>query len=378
MFLYVSGLRKAKKYDWKDSNMALFGSDTDRKVKKESAMEEPAWQGAGQAPGIKIWRIVKFKVTDWPKEDYGRFYNGDSYIILNTYVEEGGDELLHDVHFWIGKNSTQDEYGTAAYKTVELDTFLDDKPVQHRETEGHESDMFKSYFETITTMKGGADTGFRRVQPEEYKARLLKFCGTGKNIKVTEVPTAWSSLNSDDVFIFDLGRELYQVNGQNATKDERFKALQYLQKLKADNKGKSEVLDLEEDENNKGSFKKCQELSALKDDRDDDDDEDDDEVDESGSERSLFRISDESGHLEFTQIASGKLEKSMLNSKDVFLVDNVTHLFIWTGKEASIDERRNAFAYAHKHLQGSKHPFIPVTCLTETSKPVKEFEDAFN
>lgn len=28
----MAGLVKAKKYDWKDSNLALFGSDTERKV----------------------------------------------------------------------------------------------------------------------------------------------------------------------------------------------------------------------------------------------------------------------------------------------------------------------------------------------------------
>ena len=37
-------------------------------------------------------------------------------------------ELLYDVHFWIGQYSSQDEYGTAAYKTVELDTLVSDLP----------------------------------------------------------------------------------------------------------------------------------------------------------------------------------------------------------------------------------------------------------
>lgn len=36
----------------------------------------------------------KFKVTEWPKEDYGNFYNGDSYIVLNV-------RLLYTTHILI-------------------------------------------------------------------------------------------------------------------------------------------------------------------------------------------------------------------------------------------------------------------------------------
>merc|ERR1711976_54053 len=135
-------------------------------------MCEPAWQGAGQEEGLKIWRIVKFQVTDWPKEDYGHFYTGDSYIILNTYKPKPTSELLaYDVHFWIGTQSTQDEYGTAAYKTVELDTYLDDAAVQHREVQGHESERFQKCFKSITIM----ERSFDHYSSRGYGTCLLLF-----------------------------------------------------------------------------------------------------------------------------------------------------------------------------------------------------------
>lgn len=83
------------------------------KIKEASAHGEDAWKGAGIKVGVQVWRIVKFKVgiaianisvpvhemvlhvqvTHWPKEDYGRFYNGDSYIILNTYKKDPSTEV---------------------------------------------------------------------------------------------------------------------------------------------------------------------------------------------------------------------------------------------------------------------------------------------
>jgi hypothetical protein len=48
---------------------------------------------------------------------------GLTYIILfKTYKKTPeSDALCYDLHFWLGENTTQDEAGTAAYKTVELD-----------------------------------------------------------------------------------------------------------------------------------------------------------------------------------------------------------------------------------------------------------------
>jgi len=37
---------------------------------------------------ITYWYMFQnFKVTTWPKEDYGKFFDGDSYIILNVSTE---------------------------------------------------------------------------------------------------------------------------------------------------------------------------------------------------------------------------------------------------------------------------------------------------
>jgi len=357
-------MQKAKQYDWKDSNMALFGSDTEKKVKKESAESEPAWKGAGQKVGVQVWRVVKFKITHWEKEQYGEFFNGDSYIILNTYKDKESDELHYDVHFWIGKYSTQDEYGTAAYKTVELDTFLDDKPIQHREVQGHETALFKGYFGTFTILKGGAETGFRRVLPEAYVPRLFHVQKqSNKKITCTQVSMKKGNLKSGDVFIIDNGATIYQWNGSTCSHDEKFKAAQETAKLKGQ-RGKCRVESL--DENSTGPDHPA--LMLLK------DGESKPKGEQPKGERKMFRISDADGSLDMEDVDG--FSRDHLSTDDVFIINTGDHVFCWVGKGASIDERKNGLSYASNYLNKTETPWLPITVVAE-GKENEEFSAAF-
>ncbi|XP_022298235.2 gelsolin-like protein 2 [Crassostrea virginica] len=362
----MTGLIKQKQYDWKDSNLEFFGSKEERDVKKSAASTEKAWQTAGVKPGIQIWRIVNFKVTKWAEEDYGKFFDGDSYIVLNTYTKEDSDALLYDVHFWIGKYSTQDEYATAAYKTVELDTYLDDVPVQHREVQGHESTLFKSYFKTITYLHGGAESGFRRVLPEKYTPRLFHFHGDKRGVMVKEIPRMEKYIDDTDVYILDIGLQIYQYNGQGANKDERVRALQYVNSLRSERSGKAvKTTVLDQVAGGTGVF-----FRYL--DQTDNEDFDTEEVTDQSEEEQegpqLYRLSDADGSLKFSLEKTGPVGIRDFDGNDVFIFDTKQELFVWVGKQTTHEERRNAMTYAHNYLMKSSHPLIPVSCLNEGSE----------
>lgn len=67
-------------------------------------------------------------------------------------------------------------------------------------------------FSAFTILKGGADTGFRRVLPEAYQPRLFHVQKqSNKKITCTQVSLKRGNLKPGDVFIIDSGNTIYQV-----------------------------------------------------------------------------------------------------------------------------------------------------------------------
>jgi gelsolin len=379
------GKKKTDGASIEDSNIASYGSKDHKDAKLAAAQSETAWEGAGQVPGLAIWRIENFQVVAWPVDQYGTFYSGDSYIVLRTYkaTDENGnetDKLLYDVHFWLGKTTSQDEAGTAAYKTVELDDLLGDVPVQYRETEDNESDKFLACFGgEIKLLEGGVESGFKKVKPEEYEPRLLHIKGKGNKVRVKQVPLEVASLNKGDAFLLDTGLMIYEWHGESAGVAEKNKARDIRMGLVNERAGKPkyEVVDALEDNpqfwaafSYEEGKKPCPEDIA--------DATDDSKVDL--FEKKMFRICDASGQVEITQVATGAdVTADKLDTNDVFLVDIGTNLYVWIGNGATKQERSKGMQYAVQYLNDDdSRPISTPVCRVMESAPTVPFQNAFS
>lgn len=351
--------------DLEDSNMANYGSKEHKDLRKAAAASDKMFKGAGEKPGLKVWRVENkrtesdtpdFGVNHWPKEEYGKFYSGDSYLVLNTYqiidpeTKKKTDKLGFDVHFWLGNESSQDEIGVAAYKAVELDDLLDDAPVQHREVQGHESRLFQTYFKEIMYMEGGIESGFRKVKPEEYVPQLHQVRRTGRSVRAYPVPCKSSSMNHGDVFVLDAGLSVYVWIGETANAFEKSKGAALAHNIVNSRLGKAKNVTIDD---------KFWEILGSEDDIRSEDDpflppENDVKMDPKNLK--LFRVSDASGSLEFTKEAEGELNTDMLDSDDVFIIDAKAEIFIWVGNGATKQEKKQAMPLALKYIENEGLP----------------------
>ncbi|XP_061189061.1 advillin-like isoform X1 [Saccostrea echinata] len=351
---------------------------------------DPAFRSVQKGrSGFYIWRIEDMKVVAVPREQYGSFYKGDSYIILslseegdikgvNIKIKEIKGSLDANIHFWLGSETTQDEAGVAAYKTVELDDYLGGAPVQHREVEGHESKRFLNYFKSkggVRYSDGGHKSGFNHVE-HTFKQRLLHVKGK-HHVRVSETPIGWSSMNHGDAYILDTGLVLYVWVGKEASRTERIKALEHARHLR-DERGKANIIVVEDGQEKEmakdelDEFEKHLPLSSKDQIKSKEEGGADEVAERKGSsELKLYVCSEDDGTLKVSEVKSGPLLKSDLDSGESYIIDNGSAgIWAWIGKKSSKKERSEAMRNALGFIKKKNLPTsTSVTRVVEGGEP---------
>ncbi|XP_062870523.1 adseverin [Trichomycterus rosablanca] len=314
------------------------------------------FEKAGKTTGLQIWRIEKMELAPVPDGLHGSFYVGDAYLVLHTVKQK--NSCFFDLHYWLGKECSQDESTAAAIFTVQMDDYLGGKPVQYRELQGCESTAFTSYFKGgITYKAGGVVSGFQHVVTNDLSAKRLFHIKGRRVVRATEVTLNWSSFNKGDCFIVDLGAVIYQWCGSMCNKFERLKAAQVARGIRDNERnGRAQVVVIEE-----GSEPhQLTEVLGAKPDLAAGDDNDDIAADISNRKiAKLYMVSDATGKMQVSLISEeNPFSQTHLLSDECFILDHGKSkmIFVWKGRNANPSERKAAMKTAEGFIQQMGYP----------------------
>lgn len=77
-------------------------------------------------------------------------------------------------------------------------------------------------------------------------------------------------------------------------------------------------------------------------------------------------MSDATGELKVEEVAKKPLKQDMLNTNDCFILDSGTKIFVWVGRNATDQERKQSMTRAQGFLKTKKYPtWTKVTRVVE-------------
>ncbi|CAH0380666.1 unnamed protein product [Bemisia tabaci] len=293
-------------------------------------------EDAGQIPGLTIWEIENFIPNQIEEAVHGKFYEGDCYIVLRTFVDESGN-LSWSIYFWIGEKATLDKRACAAIHAVNLRNYLGAECRTVREEQGDESEEFLSLFDTnIVYIEGGRTaSGFYTVEDMTYITRLYRVHTVGNAIHLEPVAISSESLDPRFVFVLDTGLKIFLWYGSHSKNTCKSKARLMAEKInKNERKNKAEIFVEAFGAESEEFWESIGEEDGMK--------PEDPVIEHVCSDFTpfaprLYQVQLGMGYLELPQVEvpHNKLTHTLLNSRNVYLVDCFNDLFVWYGKKST-------------------------------------------
>ncbi|XP_060920960.1 advillin isoform X2 [Labrus mixtus] len=346
---------------WSKGTHRLLPHQTQHKFSRTMSDDsQDPFRNVHQKPGLQIWTINNMQMVPVPAKGFGNFFEGDCYIVLYISQNRGSGQSA-DIHYWIGKASSQDEQGAAAIFVTQLDEHLGGSPVQHREVQDCESPRFRSYFKNgLIYKKGGVASGFQHVDPNTYNVlRLLRVKGR-KHVTASEVEVSWNSFNNGDIFLLDMGKAIVQWNGPKSNRREKLKAVLLAQDIRDRERGGRAQIGVVEGGNEHDSPELMKVMMAVLGQRNGPLREAiaDDQTDSVQSSMvRLYHVFESSGNLVVQEVATQPLTQDLLHSSDCYILDQRgSSVMVWKGKQASNEERREALNRAVGYIKAKNYP----------------------
>ncbi|KAK2714542.1 protein flightless-1-like isoform X2 [Artemia franciscana] len=328
-------------------------------------------EDVGQIPGLTIWEIENFLPNQVDEVVHGKFYCGDCYIVLQTFLDDVSHQLNWKIFFWIGKDATLDKRACAAIHAVNLRNYLGCNSRTIREEQGDESPEFLMLFEEGLTFIDGGRTasGFYTVDDMEYPVRLYRIHASGPSIHLEPVAVHWSSLDPRHVYLLDIGLRMFIWHGVKAKNTLKSKTRLMAEKInKNERKDKSEIIQFGQDEE---SLEFWRILGR----------EDGYPPSEGFKEHvpsdfkpftpRLYQVGLGMGYLELPQVevSGGKLVRDLLKTKHVYILDCYNEVFVWFGRKSTRLVRAAAHKLSQELWSVVKRPeFAVVTKVAEGSE----------
>lgn len=359
---------------------------------------------AGTKAGLEIWKVSNFNLIPIPRSDFGKFHEGDCYLVLFTDLHQAG------LHLWIGKDSTADEFGAAALISSQMTANLTLAPTLFREQQGNESEIFKKYFKKLPSsivaenkakfeavaaqadgnnntdppetdksatgeeedtyprngieyLSGGVDSCARHtVVNQDDDCRLLMIKGIKRKIHIQEVPFTWKSVTNDDVFIFEIGPDLFRWKGQAANMFEWLESAYVCSSiLENEQNGRGQIFNLtSEDEfpvqiiQKLGAAPSTFPKSEIS----------DFQFQANLSKPDLYKVISD-GYICIG--ATPNLNKSMLESTHCYFLDNhdKQNIYIWKGSDSPCSDKVKVVEFAKKFIAEKGYNDSRICCYLE-------------
>lgn len=331
----------------------------------------------GQIPGLTIWEIENFLPNKIEEVSHGKFYEADCYIVLKTSYDEM-EQLRWEIYFWIGTKAPLDKKACAAIHAVNLRNFLGARCRTIREEQSDESEEFLALFDTeITYIEGGRTaTGFFTVEDVIYTTRMYRVHGSGASIHMEPVQVSFNSLDPLYVYVLDTGITIFMWYGKKSKNTLKSKSRLMIEKInKNERKNKSEiVVEIQGDESIEYWKALGLEIAPEKNPIEHID------LNFTPSQPILYQIQLGMGYLELPQVEvpQQKLVHTLLNSKNVFILDCYLDVFVWFGKKSTRLVRAAAIKLSQELFTMINRPSYAMITRVQEGTEIQLFKCKFS